>query len=170
MANAFVELFGGHAVSWLLDPTVFFALIVMVLWGVGGGMVLSLAGLQSIPQELIEAARVDGANVFQSFFRITLPILSPVLFFQAVTGTIYALQTLIQPLLLSQNKGIGHYAGTIQRSNYLYMVHVYEQFFANQRFGYGSALLWILFAIILAVTLLVFRSSTFWVYYEVDQE
>ncbi len=168
--NAVVELLGGRAISWLLDPTVFYALIIMVLWGMGGGMVISLAGLQGVPLELQEAARVDGAGAWHRFFHITLPMISPVLFFQCVTSMIYAMQTLVQPLLLSETKSFGTYATAVQRSNYLYMIHVYEQFFANQRFGYGSALLWVLFLFILVITLVIFRSGALWVYYEVDQD
>jgi multiple sugar transport system permease protein len=132
-------------------------------------MVIMLAGLQGIPQELQEAARVDGANQWQAFWNVVLPQLSPVIFFQVITGIIAALQTLIQPMLLSQTNSVMGVA-TVPRSNLLYLVNVYLQFFANQRFGYGAALLWVFFLIILGITLFVFRSSTFWVYYEVDRD
>jgi multiple sugar transport system permease protein len=169
--NAIIERLGIPIVTWLVDPMVFYALIIMVLWGLGGGMIISLAGLQGIPSELQEAAVVDGANSWQTFWRVTLPLLSPILFFQVITGVIYALQTLIQPLLLAQSsQSASSTIAAIPRSNYLYMVNVFQQFFYNQRFGYGSAMLWVLFVIILAITLLVFRSSTFWVYYEVDRD
>jgi multiple sugar transport system permease protein len=169
--NAIIERLGIPIVTWLVDPMVFYALIIMVLWGLGGGMIISLAGLQGIPGELQEAAVVDGANSWQTFWRITLPLLSPILFFQVITGVIYALQTLIQPLLLAQSsQSASSTIAAVPRSNYLYMVNVFQQFFYNQRFGYGSAMLWVLFVIILAITLLVFRSSTFWVYYEVDRD
>lgn len=167
--NAIIGWFGGPAITWLVDPTAFTALIVMVLWGLGGGMVIFLAGLQGIPAELREAAAIDGANAGQAFRAVTLPLLTPVIFFQVVTGVIAALQTLIQPLLLSQT-GMGATGSEVQRSNFLYMVNVYQQFFSNQRFGYGAALLWLLFAVILLITLLFFRSSSLWVYYEVHQE
>lgn len=169
--NAVIERLGIPIVTWLVDPMVFYALIIMVLWGLGGGMIISLAGLQGIPSELQEAAVVDGANSWQTFWHITLPLLSPILFFQVITGVIYALQTLIQPLLLAQSsQSASSTIAAIPRSNYLYMVNVFQQFFYNQRFGYGSAMLWVLFVIILAITLLVFRTSTFWVYYEVDRD
>lgn len=155
--------------TWLVDPYVFYALIILVLWGLGGGMVISLAGLQGVPVELREAARVDGASPWQAFRNVTLPLLSPVLFFQVVTGMIASLQTFVQPLLLSQNNGAAS-ANAVPRSNYLYMVNVYEQFFYNNRFGFGSAMLWVLFLIVLVITLLVFRTSSFWVYYEVDRD
>jgi multiple sugar transport system permease protein len=167
--NAILQQIGGPTITWLSDPTAFIPLIVVVLWGVGTNMIISLAGLQGVPIELREASRVDGANAIQSFWTVSLPILTPVLFFEVITGIITALQTLIQPLLLAVSNGTAS-AVSVPRTNYLYMVNVYAQYFYNQRFGYASALLWILFAIVLVITLLVFRSSTAWVYYEVDQE
>jgi multiple sugar transport system permease protein len=165
--NAIIEFFGGPIITWLVDPTAFLALIIMVLWGLGGGMVIFLAGLQGIPSELREAAAVDGANAFQTFRAVTLPLLTPVIFFEIVTSVIVSLQMLVQPMLLSVSQGtIG--AASVPRHNYLYMVNVYQQIFGNERLGYGAALLWVLFVVILLITLLVFRSSTLWVYYQVD--
>jgi len=167
--NAFLQRLGLPALTWLVDPTAFYALIVLTLWGLGGGMVIMLAGLQGIPTELNEAAVVDGANRWQAFRSITLPMLSPVIFFQVVTGVIASLQVLVQPLLLSETNTISQ-AVNVPRSNFVYMVNVYEQFFVNQRFGYGSAMLWVFFVVILAITVLVLRSGSFWVYYEVDRD
>jgi multiple sugar transport system permease protein len=165
--NSVLENLGGLPITWLVDPTAFLVLLSLSFWGIGGAMILSLAGLQGIPQELYEAARIDGANLFQTLRTVTLPLLTPIFFFQAVTGVIGSLQTLVQPLLLNSSSGN---VGDIPRDNYLYMVNVYVQFFFNQRLGYSSALLWILFLVVLGVTLLVLRSSAFWVYYEVDQD
>jgi len=95
IVNAVLGLVGLKPVIWLQDPTAFIALIVMVLWGMGSGMIIFLAGLQGIPTELREAAAMDGANAWQSFRSVVLPLLTPVLFFQVVTGVIAALQTLI---------------------------------------------------------------------------
>jgi multiple sugar transport system permease protein len=167
--NAILERIGLPVITWLIDPTVFYALIIMVLWGLGGNMVISLAGLQSVPVELLEAAMMDGASRWRTFLSVTLPILSPVLFFQMVTSTIASFQMLVQPMLLSEANGVTG-VGNVPRGNLLYMVYVFQQFFTFQRFGYGSALLWIFFLIMLVVTLLVFRSSQFWVYYEVDRD
>src|SRR5579859_51202 len=167
--NAFLQRLGLPALTWLVDPTAFYALIVLTLWGLGGGMVIMLAGLQGIPTELNEAAVVDGANRWQAFRSITLPMLSPVIFFQVVTGVIASLQVLVQPLLLSETNTISQ-AVNVPRSNFVYMVNVYEQFFVNQRFGYGSAMLWVFFVVIMATTVLVLRSGSFWVYYEVDRD
>jgi multiple sugar transport system permease protein len=170
--NAILERFGIPTITWLIDPTAFLALIVMMLWGLGGGMIISLAGLQGVPEELHEAASLDGANAWHRFLHVTLPLLTPVLFFQIVTSTITALQILIQPILLAQSGQAAAVIapGQVPSSNYLYMVNVYQQFFGNQRFGYGSAMLWVLFLVIMLITLLVFRSSSMWVYYEVENE
>lgn len=168
LLNALVERLGGPTITWLVDPYAFWAVVIMILWGLGGGMIVSLAGLQGIPGELKEAARIDGASSWHVLRRITLPLLSPVLFFQVIMGCIGAMQVLMQPLLLAS--GNLNQIGYVPRGNYFYMVHTYEQFFYFQRFGYGSALLWVLFAVILLVTLLVFRSGLAWVYYEVERD
>lgn len=167
--NAILELAHIPILTWLIDPTAFYALIIMTLWGLGGGMIITLAGLQGVPVELQEAAKMDGASKWEVFRHVILPQISPVLFFQVITGAIAAFQTLVQPLLLAEVNQV-MVGVTVPRSNYLYMVNVYAQFFANQRFGFGSAMLWVLFLIILGITLLIFRSSTFWVYYEVNRD
>lgn len=167
--NAVIEHLGGTGLTWLEDPTAFSALLMMGLWGMGGSMIISLAALQGVPTELREAAKVDGANGWHVLRHIILPLLTPVLFFQIVMGCIGTLQTLVEPLLLSETSGISQ-GWNIPHGNYLFMIHVYEQFLFFQRFGYGSALLWVLFLVILLITYLVFRSSLFWVYYEVDRE
>lgn len=158
------------AIRWLSDyPTV--VLVLLSTWiGTGGAMVIFLAGLQGVPRELEEAALIDGANTFQMFRTVTLPLVTPVIFYQLVLSIIFSLQVLVEPILLSGSSG-GSSLGTMPpRPNYLYMVHTYNQIFINQRFGYGSALLWLLFGMILLLTLLVFRTSRYWVYYEVEQE
>lgn len=173
LINAALESVGGPTVTWLVDPTVFSVLILLILWGVGGSMVIFLAGLQGVPSDLREAGAIDGAGAWQSFRHVTFPLLTPVIFFQVVVGVIYALQRQVEPLLLAVGTSFGGADGAIAnvpRSNDLYMVNVYAQFFYNQRFGYGSALLWVLFVVVLVLTLAVFRSSTLWVYYEVEQE
>lgn len=172
LANAIITRLDGNAISWLLDPYAFSVLILLVLWGVGGGMVIFLAGLQGIPQDLLDAASVDGAGAARRFWSISVPLLTPVIFFEVVTGGIAALQTLVQPLLLTAGTALGGGAGlspqpTIQ-GTYLYMVNVYEEFFVNLRYGYGSALLWLLFVVILAITLVVVRTGALWVFYDVS--
>ena len=167
--NPILDVFGVAPVAWLVDPTVFVALIIVMLWTVGGGMVIMLAALQGVPREMEEAAALDGAGPWRVFRHVTVPMISPVLFFQVITGGILTLQILVQPLLLTNASGIAG-VGTIPESNRLYMVYVYQQFFLGNRFGYGSALLWIFFLVILGLTWMVMRSSRSLVYYEVDAD
>jgi multiple sugar transport system permease protein len=157
----------GTAIAWLSGYALP-SLTAVSLWtGLGAGMVIFLAGLQGIPAELEEAARIDGAGRWQVLRHVILPLLSPVIFFQLILGLINALQALVIPLLLATS---GSQVGVPPRAVYLYMVHTYRQIFAFQRFGYGMALIWLLIVVILALTLLVFRTARYWVYYEVEVE
>lgn len=167
LLNAAIELvFPDTAIRWLVDyPT--YVLIALTLWmGVGGGMVIFLAGLQGIPSELKEAAQIDGAGRWRVFRSVTLPLLTPVIFFQLIMGVIGSLQVLVSPLLLAG----ASLSAMPPRDNYFYLIHVYIQVFANQRFGYGTALLWLLFLVIVLLSAILFRSSRYWVYYEVESE
>jgi multiple sugar transport system permease protein len=165
MLNSVLGWFGISSIDWLADPTVFWVMIAMTLWGVGSTMIISLSGLQGIPQELQEAARVDGANAWQVFRRITVPLLSPIILFEVITGVIFAVQAFIPALLLSVQSA-STTVTSVPQSNYLYMIHVYAQYFAYGRFGYASALLWVLFALILILTLIIFKASASTVFYE----
>ncbi|MGW3726812.1 carbohydrate ABC transporter permease, partial [Streptomyces sp. NPDC000851] len=115
-----------------------------------------------------EAARIDGASAWRTFRSITVPLLSPVLLFQTVTGVIASVQT-IMPLLLSADATTAGVTA-IPQSNYQYMMHVFAQYFAVGRYGYASALLWVLFVLILVATGLIFRFSSGVVFYNVDPE
>ncbi|MGE5528472.1 MAG: carbohydrate ABC transporter permease [Patescibacteria group bacterium] len=171
--NALISLFRpGTAVAWLSSDGCMIVLVVMALWGmIGGGMVIYLAGLQGIPAELKEAAALDGAGAWRIFRHITVPLMTPVLFFQLIMGVIGALQTFAQPLLLTPTPAGGTAFGAVPpRSNYLFVIHAYNQIFAFNRFGYGTALLWVLFLVVLLFTLVLFKSGAYWVHYEVDQE
>jgi multiple sugar transport system permease protein len=167
--NAILESVGLDAVTWLVDPMAFYALIILSLWGLGGGMVIMLAALQGVPKELEDAARVDGAGRWKAFRHVTVPMISPVLYFQVVTGIIATLQIVVQPLLLAETNSISG-VGQVPQSTHVYMVQVWEEFFLGNRFGYGSAMLWVFFVIILTFTLLVQRSSRWWVHYEVNSD
>jgi len=166
-ANGILSGLGANPITWLVDPNVRYVLYALVLWGCGGAMIISLAGLQDIPRELLEAAQVDGASYWQSFSRITVPLLSPVILFQVITGVIGSLQS-FAPLLLSSGSLSG--AGTVPQGNYLYMIHVFAQYFSASRFGYASAMLWMLFAVILLVTLVIIKVSARTVFYTVEPE
>ncbi len=163
--NAFLGFFHISSITWLDDPWAFFSLLMLTFWGVGSSMIISLAGLQNLPQELQEAARLEGASTLQTFFRISLPLISPVLLFEAITGVIFALQVLYQSYALSVTQnGIG-----VATSIYVYGIHVLNAF-VNNEVAYAAALLWILFLVILVVTLILLRVGSFWVYYEVERD
>jgi multiple sugar transport system permease protein len=167
--NAILGVAKVGPISWLVDPTAFYALIILTLWSIGGGMIIMLAALQGVPAELEEAARVDGAGRWKAFRHVTVPMISPVVYFQVVTGVIASFQIIVQPLLLAPTNSIAG-VGQVPQSTHLYMVQVYQEFFLGNRFGYGSAMLWVFFVIILAFTLLIQRSSRLWVHYEVDSD
>jgi multiple sugar transport system permease protein len=167
-ANGLLGMLGIAPVTWLSDPYARYVLLMLTLWGCGNAMIISLAGLQDMPRELHEAARIDGAGSWQVFRRITLPLLSPVLFFQVVTGVIAALQG-ITPLLLAANSSTAAVT-SVPQGNYLYMINVFAQYLAYGRFGYASALLWVLFVVILVVTALIFTLSSGAVFYSFEPE
>lgn len=153
-------------INWLGYDYATTALIIMLLWGSGGSLLVNLAGLKGIPADLYEAAEIDGATPIRKFFQLTLPLMTHVLFFNFIMGIIGTLQLFIQPILLTGTKLLDPPI----KPNYLYLVHAFQQIFAFQRFGYGLALIWILFIAILLLTVLVFFSSRYWVYYETEQE
>ena len=162
--NTIMGWFGVTGPNWLGNPTYILpSLIMIALWGVGGSSIIYLAGLQNIPASFYEAARVDGANRFQSFIKITLPMLSPTIFFQVVLGLIGVFQTFTPAFVAAGETG-----GPLQ-AGLFYMLYIYNRAFVNLRMGYASALAWILTAFILVVTILVLRSSRYWVYYESDR-
>jgi multiple sugar transport system permease protein len=145
--------------QWLLDESwVIPAFIVMSLWSIGGGIVIYLAGLQGIPTELYEAAAIDGANAWRKLRHITLPMMSGVIFFNLIIGIIAAMQEFTRAYVMTN--GGPHYA-----SNF-YLLYLYQNAFQYFNMGYASALAWVLFLIILAITIGVFKSSPLWVYYE----
>jgi multiple sugar transport system permease protein len=161
LLNGLISLFRpGTAVQWFADYGLVSLTAISVWAGLGSGMVIFLAGLQGIPSELEEAARIDGASGWDVLRYITLPLLTPVIFFQLVLALISSFQQIVVPLMWAGP------SATVPRSVYLYMVHTYQQIFAYQRFGYGIALVWLLLLVIAALTLLVFRSARYWVHYE----
>jgi multiple sugar transport system permease protein len=157
--NYFLRLLGIKGPMWLQDP--FWALPALIgvgLWPVGGTMIIYLAGLQGIPSQLYEAARIDGANGRQTFFKITLPMLSPVIFYNIIVGLIKALQVFTQPKVMTE--------GGPNNSTLMYMLYLYRNAFKWFKMGYASALAWILFLVILILTILLIRSASLWVHYE----
>jgi multiple sugar transport system permease protein len=155
----------GTAIGWLSNYAMLGMTIIAVWSGLGSGMVIFLAGLQGIPDELVEASKIDGANGFQVLRYITLPLLTPVIFFQLIMGLIGAFSQLNLPLLLV-NVGLSGQGAVPSREIYLYMIHAYYQIFTSQRYGYGTALLWMLFVAVLILTMVIFKTSNYWVYSE----
>ncbi|MBP8637561.1 MAG: sugar ABC transporter permease [Dictyoglomi bacterium] len=153
------KIFKIQGPAWLFDEFwVLPALIIMSLWGIGGSIVIYLAGLQGIPTELYEAAEIDGASSWNKFLRITLPLITPVIFFNLITGVIGSLQVFTQGYVMTG--GGPHYASLF------YVLYLYQEAFQLYNMGYASALAWILFLIILLLTVIIFKSSSLWVYYE----
>jgi multiple sugar transport system permease protein len=159
LVNSLLANVGIQGPNWLGDPNwALTSLVIMSLWGVGGSMLIYLAGLQGIPTEMYEAAKVDGANEWQQFWNITIPMTSPVIFFNFVIGLIAALQT-FDTAFIATNGGPAW-------STYFYMLHLFNTAFLELKMGYASALAWVLFLYILILTLLVFRFGAAWVFYE----
>jgi len=159
--NSFLSLFGVKGPAWLLDPKwVKPALVIMSLWGTGGSTLILLAGLRGIPEELYEAAYIDGASKAQIFFKITLPLLSPVIFFNLVMGIIGALQTFTQVYIMT--------GGGPNNASITIVLYLFKNAFQFYRMGYASAIAWVLFIIILGFTCLVLKSSALWVFYETE--
>jgi multiple sugar transport system permease protein len=164
LLNPLLARFGIKGPGWLQDPDwAMPALVIMNLWGVGGGMIVYLAGLQGVPTALYDAARVDGANLWQRFWHVTLPMVTPVIFYNLVMGLIGAFQYFTQVYVVGS---AGGNVGGPARSTLFYNLYLYQNAFKYFDMGYASAMAWILLLIVLALTLLIFRSSETWVYYE----
>lgn len=150
---------------WLLSPTwAVPAIVLMGLWGIGGSAIIYLAGLQNIPPALYQAAKVDGAGAWQTFRHITLPLLTPTLLFTLLIGLIEAFQVFDTAFVLGGSRG-----GT-RGSLLFYVLNLWNEAFRNGRFGYASALAWVLVIVAAIVILLVFKTSSRWVYYESEGE
>lgn len=160
--NAFLGFFGIPPVPWLQDPHwVIPALVIMQLWGVGGSVIIYLGGLQGIPTELYEVAKIDGARWWPTLFRVTLPMMSPVIFFQLVLGVIATLQIFTQAYVLTN--------GGPDYASFFYALNIYQRAFVDLRLGYASALSVVLFLIIVGITAIIFKTSSAWVYYAGDR-
>jgi ABC-type sugar transport system permease subunit len=143
-----IKAVGTQGLRWLADPSlVYYAYTMFGLWGVGNAMIIFLAGLQGVPTELYEAAEIDGANWFQRLFSITIPMITPVIFYQLVLGVIGSLQYFLAPFVL--NRGTGFPEGMTR----FYMVYFYKQSFSFFSMGYGATLAWLMFIFALIVTI-----------------
>jgi multiple sugar transport system permease protein len=165
--NQLLKLIGINGPSWLHDPDwAVPSLVIISLWGVGQTMIIYLAGLQGVPTDLYDAAKVDGASVTQRFRFITLPMMSPVIFYNLVLGLIATLNYFTQAYIAGS--AVDESMGAPARSTLFYNLYLYHSAFNFFEMGYASAMAWILFVIVLLLTLLVFRSANTWVHYEGD--
>jgi len=157
--NAALDRLGLPTVGWFSDPDwAMPGLIIVSLWGLGNAMVVYLAGLQDIPLELHEAAALDGASAWERTRNITLPLLTPVILFNVIVGMINGFQYFVQPYVITQ--------GGPADSTLTYSLYLYQTAFQYFKAGYASAMAWVLFVLIMAVTLVLLRSSSRWVFYQ----
>ena len=156
--NGLLGFVGVTGPDWLSDPGwVLPSLGIVGLWGIGAMMLIALAGIQAIPTELYDAARVDGAGAWTTFRRITLPLLTPVLFYSLLISCVGVSQYFIQAYVLKN--------GQPDASTLFYNVNLYREAFSFNQLGYASALAWVLFLIVLGLAVLLFWSSSRWVFY-----
>ncbi|GAA2319546.1 sugar ABC transporter permease [Glycomyces scopariae] len=157
--NDLLGWFGVDGPAWLLDPTwVKPALIVLSAWGAGGATVLLLSAMNGIPRELYEAAEIDGAGSWRQFWSVTFPQITPVIFFNLIMGLIGSFQIFSQVYILT--------AGGPDNASQMIVPLLFREAFSFYHFGYASAVAWLLFLVILALTLVAFRWSRSWVFYE----
>ena len=157
--NYLLSFLGIEGPRWLVDPK--WALLTIVIasaWGVGIMMLIFYTDIKGIPSELYEAAAIDGAGPFRQFFSITIPSITPTILFNVITSVIGALQQLTLVLLLT--------GGGPLKSTYFYGLYVYNNAFKHHQLGYASANAWFMFIVILLLTMLIFKTSSAWVFYE----
>lgn len=167
-----IQALGVEGIRWMHDPNIIYFTYAMIgLWGIGNTMLIFLAGLQNVPTELYEAAYVDGAGWWTRLRRITLPMISPVFFYNLVVGLIVLMQYFLVPyILVNPNAGASAYPGYPQGSTNFIMVYFYKQAFSFFNMGYGAAIAWVMFAIALMMTLILFGSAKYWVYYAGEKQ
>ncbi|MCB9120360.1 MAG: sugar ABC transporter permease [Caldilineaceae bacterium] len=159
LANAGLRALGLPRIKWLQDPEwALPALIIVALWGFGSGMVIYLAGLQGIPEVYYEAADIDGAGGWHKLRHITIPLVSPVIFFNLIIGIIASFQVFTIARLVTN--------GGPQNATLVYVLYMYQNAFSNLKMGYAAALAWVLFAIVVVLTLFVFKYIGSRVHYE----
>lgn len=162
LANDILNIFGLPPAQWIYSPdTAVPSVALMVIWAFGNMSLIFLAGLQGVPRELLEAAEVDGAGPLRRTLSVTIPQVSPIILFNLVTGMIAAFQVFDIAYIMTQ--GGPNYA-----TNF-YVYYIYVQAFTEGRLGYASALGWILFLVVVVITVIVFRTARLWVFYEGEQ-
>ncbi len=166
LINNVLGLFGVSPIHWLGYDYVFYALLILMTWGSTGSLLTFLAALKNVPEQLYEAAEIDGANGIHKFFNITMPMITPIMFFNLVQGIIANLQLYTQPVLLSE--GGNGILNQPLRPIMTYMVHAYQQLMGYSRFGYGLAMMWVLVILINVLTVVIFKTQKYWVFYGED--
>ncbi len=161
LVNAMLAQFGVKGSNWIASPdTALYTLIILAVWQFGASMVIFLAGLKQIPADLYESSKIDGAGTIKQFFGITLPLLTPIIFFNLVMQIIASFQAFTPAYIVSGGSG-----GPLD-STLFYTLYLYQQGFTYFQMGYASAMAWVLLLAVAMVTALVFISSRKWVYYE----
>src|ERR1700712_5724386 len=167
LLNKVLGLVGIHGPQWLTDPAwIKPSIVLMSLWGLGSAVVIFLAALKNVPADLYEAASIDGASKWRLFRSITVPMISPALFFQVIILTITSLQMFDKVYVLFGNPGSATYAGN---ASLFYAMYLFQQAFQALRMGYASALAWLLFVIIMVITVIQVKVGNRFVYYEGDR-
>lgn len=162
LVNMIISAFGGEPVNWFGEPdNALFTITLLRCWQFGSAMVIFLAALQSIDKSLYEAAAIDNAGPWQIFRYITLPLITPVIFFNLILQTVQAFQEFNGPFIITE--------GGPLKATYLLPLYIYDEAFKSFDMGYASAIAWVLFTIIMVLTLISFWSSKKWVYYAGDR-
>ncbi|GGL97159.1 carbohydrate ABC transporter permease [Nakamurella endophytica] len=168
LVNRALSVIGIQGPQWLTDPAwIKPSIVLMSLWSLGGAIVIFLAALKNVPRELYEAASIDGASSWRRFRSITLPMISSAVFFQVIVLTIYALQMFDKVFVLFGNPGSQTYAGN---SSLFYTLYLFQQAFQKLNMGYASALAWLLFVIVMVITVIQVKVGNRFVYYESERK
>jgi|SRR5215217_345558 len=161
LVNKFLSIFGIIGPSWISNPNYsLWTLIILAIWQFGSPMIIFLAGLRQIPQDMYEAASLDGASKWRQFWKITLPLLTPVVFFNAIIQTIEAFKSFTPAFIISGG------TGNPINSTLFYTLYLYQEAFGFFRMGYASALAWVLLALVAIFTAFSFLTSKYWVHYD----
>jgi len=162
IVNAFLSLFGIQGMNWLGDTrTAIWTLIILAIWQFGSPMLIFLAALKQVPTELYEAALIDGASFWKRLFSITIPMTTPVILFNLINQMIQSFMAFTQSYIITQGGPLD--------STLFYAVYMYRKGFNDFEMGYASALAWFMLALVGVLTIIIFRTSNRWVYYEAEE-